>query len=156
MSDWERLFPTCGGAAPETLVLRAEHASAIRAAAAAGYPHETCGLLVGEGGVVDRVVPADNVAERARDRFEIDPRVRLSLMKSLRGTPLRVIGHWHSHPDHAPRPSATDLAQAHEPGLVWLICAIQSHGRAELAAWRVAGEGDDRHFEPVTLRVLPG
>lgn len=154
MSDWDRLFPSCGGPAPAVLRLRAADAETIRAAARAGWPHETCGLLVGEGEAVRRVVPADNVAERAHDRFEIDPRARLALMKSLRGTPERVIGHWHSHPDHPARPSATDLAQAHEPGLVWLICAVDRTGGTDLTAWRVAGEGAARRFEPVDLRVV--
>lgn len=157
--EWERLFPAAARPAPALLTLTAAQADAIRSAAAAAYPHEGCGLLAGaeeeEGmaGRVTRVVAAANVAPRAHDRFEIDPRAHLDLMKTLRGTAERLLGHWHSHPDHPPTPSATDLAQAWEPGLVWIICAVTAAGPGDLAAWRLTGEGDERRFEPVELRI---
>lgn len=151
---WDSLFPACGGTPPAELAVPAAAAAAIALAARAGYPSEACGLLVGTPGRVERMVPAANVAERARDRFEIDPRVRLSVMKELRGTPQRVIGHWHSHPDHPPRPSTTDLAQAYEPALVWVICAVDGQGVTALEAWRVVGGEPDRHFEPVVIRSV--
>ncbi|GAA0591314.1 M67 family metallopeptidase [Caenispirillum bisanense] len=159
--EWERLFPAAARPAPALLTLTAAQADAIRSAAAAAYPHEGCGLLAGveeeeeEGvaGRVTRVVAAANVAPRAHDRFEIDPRAHLDLMKALRGTAERLLGHWHSHPDHPPTPSATDLAQAWEPGLVWIICAVTAAGPGDLAAWRLTGEGDERRFEPVVLRI---
>lgn len=150
MSDpgaWDRLF--CGGPAPEHLILPQDLADSIRAAACRAYPHEGCGLLVGQGARVTRVVDSPNIAERGHDRFEVDPRVLLSLMKSLRGTPERMIGHWHSHPDHPAAPSATDLSRAWEPGLVWLICGVSGGAETELAAWRLAADGSG--FVPVEL-----
>lgn len=161
--EWERLFPAAARPAPAVLILTAAQADTIRAAAAAAYPHEGCGLLAGveegagEGmaaaGRVTRVVAAANVAPRAHDRFEIDPRAQLDVMKTLRGTAERLLGHWHSHPDHPPIPSATDLAQAWEAGLVWIICPVTPAGPGSLAAWRLMGEGSDRRFEPVSLRI---
>ncbi len=114
----------------------------ILAAAETAYPDECCGLLVGRrrpGAAVEvtRAVPADNTAAGdRRDRFEVDPRVRLALQRDLRGRDETIVGHYHSHPDAPPEPSATDRAQVHEPDLIWLIVGV-AEGRAEsITAWR--------------------
>lgn len=137
-NGWSALFGDREVALPRRLVLTAAQVEAIRSSALAAYPNEGCGLLVGEADRVTRVVPSPNVAEQGRDRFEIDPRVRLSLMKTLRGTSERLIGHWHSHPDAEPAPSATDLAHAYEPALIWVICGVSSTGKTALKAWKLA------------------
>lgn len=105
-------------------------------AAEGAYPRECCGLLVGrdEGPgcvVVTRVVESKNLAEGSgRDRFEVDPQVRFNVMKELddadnrEGPNHRIIGHYHSHPDHPAQPSETDLKMAYEPDLVWLITSV--------------------------------
>ncbi len=124
----------------------------IRAAAAGAYPNECCGLLVGrreEGKItVSRIVPAANVAaERQRDRFEIDPKVRIDTERSLRGTADIVVGHYHSHPDHPPAPSATDASMVYEPDLIWVIVSVQRGTASAVRAWRFA----DGHFTEVAL-----
>ncbi|WP_083875741.1 Mov34/MPN/PAD-1 family protein [Caenispirillum salinarum] len=148
--DWDRLFGG-GEPLPPRIVLPGALAESIRAAARSAYPDEGCGLLVGQGERVTRVVPSRNVALRGRDRFEVDPRVRLDLMKALRGTPERLLGHWHSHPDAPAVPSATDLAQAYEPALLWLICGVSGTGEAALSAWKMVPEAGA--FTPVPLVV---
>lgn len=144
---WNRLF--AGGAAPARLVLAAGIAGAVRDAARRAHPREGCGLLVGREARVTRMIESPNVAARGHDRFEVDPRLLLSLMKDLRGTPDGLLGHWHSHPDHPAVPSATDLSRAWEPGLAWLICGVDGSGRTELSAWRLAP--DVGGFLPVEL-----
>lgn len=100
------------------------------------YPEECCGLLIGHGDdatgiAVTRVAASRNVAEgRQRDRFEVDPRLRFDLMRALEGGSERIVGHYHSHPDHPARPSAHDSEMAWEPDLVWLIVSV-ANGRAD-------------------------
>lgn len=110
--------------------------------AEAAYPRECCGLLVGRAEdtgdrVVTRLAPSPNVAEGAgRDRFEVDPKLRFDLMRELGDGRERIIGHYHSHPDHPPLPSAHDLEMAFEPDLVWVIVEVRG-GRAGRAAAHV-------------------
>jgi proteasome lid subunit RPN8/RPN11 len=132
--------------------------SHIRSLAERTYPEECCGLLIGRAlapdeVLVTRIVDSPNVqSDRAHDRFEIDPKVRLDAERSLRGTGERVVGHFHSHPDHPARPSDTDLAMAFEPDLVWVIVAV-AQGRAdEVRAFRL--NETRAAFEPVT--IVPG
>ncbi len=140
--------------------LSTRHRRLIMDEAAAAYPVECCGLLVGNaaaagGWTITRVVPAANVApaepgHSTRDRFEVDPQTRFDLERGLRGQPDAVIGHYHSHPDHPAEPSATDLAKAYEPSLIWIIAGVEAGEATEINAFRLAGD----EFEPLALEII--
>jgi len=132
---------------------------AIEAAAEAAYPEEACGLLVGRrapdgGWRVGTVEPSANVAEPPRTRrFEVDPRLRLRLERTLRGRPDSIVGLYHSHPDGAAVPSGRDRAMVFEPALLWLITAVGQSRATATRAWRPTADG--AAFAPVRL-VLAG
>lgn len=112
--------------------------------AAAGYPNETCGLLIGRSiaGQVDvlHVASAQNLnRERARDRYELDPAGFLAADQTARERSLDIVGVWHSHPDHRAEPSETDRAGAHE-GWSYLIAAVTRSGVIGWRAWRLERE----------------
>ncbi|MEO5374152.1 MAG: M67 family metallopeptidase [Alphaproteobacteria bacterium] len=139
---------------PSSLSLPAADLARIRAEAEAAYPAECCGLLVGRiaaDGVLARAVAGRNLlAGESRDRFEVDPALRLRLMREFRGTPETVVGHYHSHPDHPPRPSAHDLAMVFEPDLVWLIVAVTGGHAGEAGAFLPTA--DQRGFDRLILK----
>ncbi len=126
-------------------------------AAEAAYPEECCGLLVGYNQppadiVVSRVEVSPNVTEEgANERFEVSPQLRLELMRTLEGGPERVIGHFHSHPDHAAQPSERDLERAWEPELVWLITAVLDGQAIHTTAHVLDSEGCQ--FREIGLRT---
>lgn len=129
----------------------------VEQAAAGAYPAECCGLLVGHDGnggaiQITRAVASANLkaAERA-DRFEVDPKVRFDLMRAIEGTHERIVGHYHSHPDHPAEPSATDLSMVWEPDLVWLITAVNGGHAAETTAHRPRADGSG--FDRLELRM---
>lgn len=113
--------------------------AAIAAHAAADYPHEACGLLLGrregEKMRVSEAVASPNLAADPARRFEIDPGLRLRLQKAARQGPEQVLGHYHSHPDGPARPSATDRAGIYEADLIWLIAAVTIDGLQDMAAY---------------------
>ena len=125
----------------------------VTAEAEAAYPEEACGLLVGrvdgEVAVVAEVHRSRNVAACPRRAFEIDPVLLLALHKRLRDADEAMIGVYHSHPDGAAVPSATDLDRAWEPNLIWLIVSVLDGRAVATAAHRlVAGGG---RFAPLPL-----
>lgn len=126
-------------------------------AAEDAYPHECCGLLGGHGDldgtiVITRVQPSDNVSEEGtRDRFEVAPKVRFDMMRDLEGTSERIVGHYHSHPDHPARPSEHDLKMAFEPDLLWLIVGVEKGRHAATTAHRVDEEATA--FQEVPLNI---
>lgn len=130
---------------------------AIDAQAVRSYPRESCGLLVGrisdDGRVsVSRIVPSENLSiGDGRDRFEIDPKVRFDLMRELDGSDDEIVGHYHSHPDHPPEPSPTDVDMAFEPEFVWLITAVEAAQPGKTRAWRL--NRDTRSVQEIELSV---
>lgn len=121
----------------------------IEAAAEAAYPDECCGLLVGRDGeagdiVVTAVAPSVNVAQgNHADSFEVDPQLRFDVMRRLGeknaggGAPERIVGHYHSHPDHPAMPSARDLEMVYEPEFVWVIVAVERGHATGMRAHRL-------------------
>jgi proteasome lid subunit RPN8/RPN11 len=125
------------------IVLSASQRAQIVSIAERAYPEECCGLLIGRDDptgriIVARIVESRNVrTDRARDRFEIDPQVRITVERELRGSAERVVGHYHSHPDHPAHPSSTDLEMAFEPSLVWLIVGVADGRAGDINAFRL-------------------
>ncbi len=111
--------------------------------AVAGYPHEVCGLLIGKGtaaGVlVERITEARNLrTDRLADRYVLDPDDFLAADSAARREGLEVVGIWHTHPDHPPTPSQTDLEAAWE-GYSYVILSVRRGDVADIRSWRLAG-----------------
>ncbi|MEX0893378.1 MAG: Mov34/MPN/PAD-1 family protein [Gemmatimonadota bacterium] len=113
--------------------------AAIRAAAAAAWPAECCGALVGvadnAGGTkVACALPASNEAEDTLHAFRMGPEAVRELEAAAAEQGAEVVGYYHSHPEGAgAAPSATDLEWA-LPGLIYVIAGAEGH---ELRAWRL-------------------
>ena len=130
----------------------------ITAAAEAAYPKECCGLLAGRdedsggsggGGVrVTRVEPSPNLTEGdPRDSFLVDPKIQFDLMRDLREGPERIIGHYHSHPDHPARPSEHDRQSVFYPDHIWVIVRVDGGRAGDVAAYVFDGaDGDFREI----------
>ena len=123
---------------------------AIHAAAAASPDREVCGLLLGNAERVTEILPAANVAADPATTFEIDPGTLLAAHRGARSGGPAVLGHYHSHPRGAVRPSAADAAASHADGALWIIANAETLGCwCAVAAGPVAGR-----FVPVTLRFV--
>lgn len=164
------------------ILLAPEALQQIVEAAQAAYPEECCGLLVGVCDsrgerTVRRAVASRNVAgeyaaggapedssvgetggEGLRDllrrRFEVDPLLRLRLMRELEGSGESIVGHYHSHPDHPAQPSSHDLECVWEPELVWLITSVVKGKAVSTTAYLADAEG--RAFHEVEWRTSGG
>ena len=129
----------------------------ITQAAQESYPNECCGMLAGTGDLdravtITQVRTSPNVATGStRDRFEVDPKVRFDLMRELENTHERIIGHYHSHPDHPARPSEEDLKMAFEPELLWLIIGLEDSRINEVTAHRI--NADATAFQEMSLTI---
>lgn len=127
-------------------------AATLRRLAAATYPVEGCGVLLGDLGaasVVD-VMPGRNVVtDRARDRYELDPLDILAAERHARDTGIDVVGFWHTHPDHPARPSRFDTERAW-PDYVYAICSTTAEGVGDVRWWRL---GDDGEFAELDVEA---
>ena len=142
------------------ITLTAAQLAFLADAAEQAFPAECCGLLVGTGMrniTVTRLIPASNLLSSAStDRFELDPRIRFETERALRGSSERIIGHWHSHPNGSATPSATDLEQAWEPDLIWLILGVTLNAQGHPQAVQTLAHRLDRELgrsRPIPLRL---
>ena len=93
------------------LVLSQELHEQMARDAEACYPRECCGVVigraVGERKVVTEIAPVRNVQpEAVRDYFQMDPKQSMEIENRVaKADEVEVLGYYHSHPDHPPRPS---------------------------------------------------
>lgn len=113
--------------------------------AAAAYPYEGCGVLVGIPGAVATVAavrPGRNLRgpdDRARDRYVLDPADILAAQRQADAAGLDVVGFWHTHPDHPSRPSQYDADHAW-PGYVYVIVSVAATGTQGEQGWVLESE----------------
>jgi proteasome lid subunit RPN8/RPN11 len=114
------------------------------------YPHECCGLLIGETDGQTRVAhtfrKCKNLnTERAHDRYEMDPLCMLQAQREFESGPWDIIGIYHSHPDHPSRPSQTDTDRAW-PDWSYIIISVGKGTVASAQSW-VLNEMEKKFYE---------
>ena len=119
------------------------------------YPHECCGILLGTVDIekdereVRIVVRAGNTRlDSLHNRYNIDPKELIAAQKQARQAGLDIVGFYHSHPDHPPRWSQTDLAEAHWIGCSYVITSVVK-GKADVTnSFALVGQlEEDKRFE---------
>lgn len=111
---------------------------AIRRHGEETYPHECCGVLLGQMQMDDdtRVLTSTARAgntrtDSAHNRYNIDPKELVRIQRQARERNEDIIGFYHSHPDHPAQWSQTDLAEAHWFGCSYVITSVDK-GKAVL------------------------
>ena len=95
----------------------------IKAHASDGYPNEICGALIAarRSDLVTQTRRIRNkIVDRARDRYELDEREHIQVMRDCDAAGLEIVGYYHSHPDHPAWASETDSRRSWA-GYVYLI-----------------------------------
>jgi proteasome lid subunit RPN8/RPN11 len=112
------------------------------------YPHECCGVLLGQ--IDDDIRTVTSVAragntrtDSAHNRYNIDPKDLIRIMSEGRKRGEDVVGFYHSHPDHPARWSQTDFEEAHWLNSSYVITSVEK-GKAVLTN-SFALEGNDEN-----------
>lgn len=92
--------------------------------AKAGAPIETCGILAGYDGRVEKLYKMRN-AEQRRDHYMMEPKEQFAVIKDIRSASLKMLAIYHSHPETAARPSAEDIRLALTAKVVYVILSLQ-------------------------------
>jgi [CysO sulfur-carrier protein]-S-L-cysteine hydrolase len=106
--------------------------AAMVAHARADAPDECCGLLLAREALIEEAVPARN-AKRGPTAYLIHPGDHFAAIKRARQEGTRVVGAYHSHPRSAPTPSATDIVEAFDPDLLYVIVSLAGDGNPRCA-----------------------
>ena len=123
------------------------------------YPHECCGVLLGQisdDGVkqVQAIVRCKNQRfDSLHNRYGIDPRELVRIQREARERDQDILGFYHSHPDHPARWSETDLAEAHWTGCSYIITSVINGRAAETNSFNLGGEENSKRFEDEEIEV---
>ncbi len=101
-------------------------------------PRECCGVLIGSETTIASAVRAGNLSENPA-RFLIDPKDHIQARRDARAAGLDVVGFYHSHPQSAAVPSATDLAEAAYLNHLYLIVGLAGEA-VDVRLYRFTGE----------------
>lgn len=123
------------------------------------YPHECCGVLLGQmdgdGRVVSSAVRCGNTrTDSPQNRYHIDPKELVKIQREGRERGEDIVGFYHSHPDHPAQWSKTDLAEAHWIGCSYVITAVEKGKAALTNSFELAGtEENDKKFVNEKIEV---
>jgi proteasome lid subunit RPN8/RPN11 len=138
--------------------LKKSDLDAISAHGKRGYPYEVCGVFLGKwgSGRVDKVVEMVNREDKTpRVNYQIAPEDILKLMREAAAEGLDIIGYYHTHPDHPPRPSETDrrvAAGGFSDGVYHMVMAVEKGERTHLDTVWIFRE-ELQGFEPEPLEL---
>jgi proteasome lid subunit RPN8/RPN11 len=99
-------------------------------------PYETCGLLAGRDGRVERVFPAAN-KERSPVRYEIDPKDLIRIFREIDDTDLELVGIYHSHTHTDAYPSPTDVRLAYYPEAAYVLISLMDEHNPNVRAYSI-------------------
>jgi proteasome lid subunit RPN8/RPN11 len=123
------------------------------------YPHECCGVLVGEFEEAgDRtalsVVKCGNTrTDSPENRYHISPAELIRAQREAALVGRDIVGFYHSHPDCPAVASSTDLAEAHWTGCSYVITNVEK-GKADLTnSFLLQGTEEAKHFEDEAIEV---
>ncbi len=110
-------------------------------------PLESCGLLAGKNGQVEKVIFVRNQAESPA-RFVMDPYEQLKAFDWIESNSLELLGIFHSHPAGPEMASATDIAEAAYE-VVHLIWSRNQDGWQARGFWIENGTAKEVHLQIV-------
>jgi len=132
---------------------------AIRAHGEETYPHECCGVMLGEstpeGWRVKTAIRADNTrTDSAHNRYSIAPLELVQIEREARRQALNIAGFYHSHPDHPAQWSTTDFAEAHWLGCSYLITEVAEGKAAVTNSFLLTGRTEEeKQFAQELVRL---
>lgn len=123
------------------------------------YPHECCGVLVGEfdeagDKTVKTVVSCGNTrTDSPHNRYHISPAELVRIQRESRVAGYDIVGFYHSHPDHPAQWSSTDLAEAHWTLCSYVITSVEK-GKAVLTnSFLLLGDGESKRFADEAIEL---
>ncbi len=141
------------------LKMSQDHYAEIRRHGEETYPHECCGVLLGQMDGETRTVMSTARCNNTRtdspqNRYHIDDRELIRIQREGRARNEDIIGFYHSHPDHPAQWSQTDLAEAHWIGCSYVITRV-AQGKADVTnSFELRGtEESDKAFAPEPVEV---
>ncbi len=110
------------------------------------------GDVEGEVKVVRELRPLPNVHEDGHERrYLVSPDTMFALMQEERRTKRKILGFYHSHPNHPAQPSDYDRDWA-SPWYTYIIVSVMQGEPKDMTAWQL--EDDRQTFTPEPMEEI--
>ena len=100
------------------------------------YPRECCGMLAGKDTKITKLFKIKNIAQRM-DEYELDPLAQVNAFEEIDRLSLKLLGVYHSHPNHPCYPSELDIQQAFYPDTAFFIISLFDFQQPDIKAFRI-------------------
>jgi len=100
------------------------------------YPRECCGMLAGKDTTITKFFKIKNIAQRM-DEYELDPLEQVDAFEEIDRLSLKLLGVYHSHPNHPCYPSGLDINQAFYPDTFFFIISLKGMTSFQLKAFKM-------------------
>ena len=110
---------------------------------------EVCGLISAKEEKVQSCYPVKNSDANPQCKFTLDAAEQISVFKDFREKGEKLFAIYHSHPQSEAYPSATDLALANYPEVLYLIISLNTKGVLTLRGFYLF----DNQVEEVVLVI---
>lgn len=91
--------------------------------ARAAMPNEAVGVAGGRDGAIAALYPLHNTAQ-SNERYTVDPVEQMAAYREMAEAGLECVAVYHSHPETPARPSVTDVAEAYDPDVAYVIVSL--------------------------------
>ena len=130
------------------LVIEQKSLDEMYADALRSFPDECCGFFfgneIGEERIITNIFTVDNSKEGDKKRrFEIAPKDYLNAERFADENELKLLGVYHSHPNHPAVPSEHDRIAA-QPYFSYIIISVKERKIADIRSWQL---NDNFQFE---------
>ncbi|MBZ5532751.1 MAG: M67 family metallopeptidase [Acidobacteriia bacterium] len=131
----------------------------IRWEAERSYPNECCGILLGNFLEGHRLVTMTVTCENARsdspaNRYSIKPQQVINAQKLAKSRGEDIIGFYHSHPDHPPHPSPTDLEEAYWFNCSYVITSVERGSSRATQSFELLGQEERKELQPEEIEIV--
>ena len=110
------------------------------------FPDECCGFFIGREDGEDRFITDIIIVDNAKDgdkkrRFEISPLDYIKAEQFADGQHHKLLGVYHSHPNHPAVPSEQDRVAA-QPYFSYIIISVTENQFHNIRSWRLNDESN--------------
>jgi len=100
-------------------------------------------MLAGKDTTITKLFKIKNSAQRM-DEYELDPLEQVNAFEKIDSLSLKLLGVYHSHPNHPCYPSGLDINQAFYPDTLFLIISLKDMKTFQLKAFKMCeGEAEE-------------
>lgn len=112
-------------------------------------PREACGMIGGHKQTATHIYQTKN-SDTSEITYKIDPRETFDVIRKMRSDQVDFIAVYHSHPATEAYPSPTDIREAGDLDLTYVICSFKDQNAPRIRAFKI---GESRSVQELQVEI---